>query len=189
MAAKPWPAGACTHSAGNAGTVCRAKAGFCDVAETCNGTSTTCPADGFVVNGTSCDDGNSCTSNDVCTNGLCAGAGVQCLTPPACHTATGATCSLPSGTCVYPAVTDGTSNTILVTEADDAVAWTKPDAELKFDPKAKPSFNGAGSLHPGGFNALFGDGSVRFIKMAVNAQVFFALITRAGGEVVAADAY
>jgi prepilin-type processing-associated H-X9-DG protein len=87
------------------------------------------------------------------------------------------------------AVTDGTSNTILVTEANDAVPWTKPDAELKFDPKAKPSLNGAGSPHPGGFSVLFGDGSVRFIKMSVNVQVFFALITRAGGEVIAADAY
>src|SRR5207249_4975879 len=38
---------ACTHPAGNAGTVCRASAGLCDVAETCTGTATTCPTDGF----------------------------------------------------------------------------------------------------------------------------------------------
>src|SRR5262249_20342164 len=37
--------GQCTHLAGNAGTVCRPAAGACDVAETCTGTSTTCPAD------------------------------------------------------------------------------------------------------------------------------------------------
>jgi hypothetical protein len=35
----------CTHPAGNAGTLCRAAAGICDVVETCNGVSTTCPAD------------------------------------------------------------------------------------------------------------------------------------------------
>jgi prepilin-type processing-associated H-X9-DG protein len=44
------------------------------------------------------------------------------------------------------------------------------------------------SLHPGGCNFLFGDGSVRFIKETVNPQVFSALATRAGGEVISADA-
>jgi hypothetical protein len=41
-------AGACDHPAGNAGTECRASGGVCDVAESCDGASTTCPADGFV---------------------------------------------------------------------------------------------------------------------------------------------
>ena len=50
------------------------------------------------------------------------------------------------------AITDGTSNTVMVVEATDAVPWTKPD-DLKFDPNAKPTLNGAGSPHPGGFNA------------------------------------
>src|SRR5205814_3102172 len=45
---------ACTHPAGNAGTVCRAAAGLCDVAETCTGSSPACPADGFAANTTSC---------------------------------------------------------------------------------------------------------------------------------------
>jgi prepilin-type processing-associated H-X9-DG protein len=85
-------------------------------------------------------------------------------------------------------ITDGTSNTILVVEANDAVPWTKPD-DLKFDPNAKPSLRGAGSPHPGGFNAAFGDGSVRFIKNSINLITWQALITRAGGEVVAADAF
>ena len=66
--------------------------------------------------------------------------------------------------------------------------WTKPD-ELKFDPNAKPSLYGAGSPHPGGFNVAFADGSVRFIKNAIKPEVWKAIITRAGGEVIAADQY
>ena len=61
-------------------------------------------------------------------------------------------------------ITDGTSNTIMVVEAAEAVPWTKPDSDLDFDPEARPSLYGAGSPHPGGFDAMFADGSVRFIK-------------------------
>ena len=85
-------------------------------------------------------------------------------------------------------VTDGTSNTVMVVESKDAVPWTKPD-ELMFDPEAKPSFQGAGSPHPGGFNTGFADGSVRFIKNSVSLQVWKALITRASGEVISSDSY
>ncbi len=85
-------------------------------------------------------------------------------------------------------ITDGTSNTILVVESKDAVPWTKPD-DLKFDPNAKPSLYGAGSPHPGGFNVAFADGSVRFIRNTIKLEVWKALITRAGGEVIAADQY
>ena len=45
------------------------------------------------------------------------------------------------------------------------------------------------SLHPGGCNFLFGDGSVRFIKETVNPKAFSSLATRAGGEVVSADQF
>jgi prepilin-type processing-associated H-X9-DG protein len=46
-----------------------------------------------------------------------------------------------------------------------------------------------GSLHPGGANFAMGDGSVRFIKESIAPQTYHALGTRAGGEVVSADAY
>jgi len=85
-------------------------------------------------------------------------------------------------------VTDGTSNIIAVAESKDAVPWTKPD-DMHFDRQAAPSLYGAGSPHPGGFNCGFADGSVRFIKNSIAKIVFQALITRAGGEVIANDAF
>jgi prepilin-type processing-associated H-X9-DG protein len=86
-------------------------------------------------------------------------------------------------------ITDGTSNTIMVVEAGEAVPWTKPDSDLPFDPDAKASLYGAGSPHPGGFNAVMGDGSVRFFKNSISAEIFRALITRAGGEVIPGGAF
>ena len=57
-----------------------------------------------------------------------------------------------------------------------------------------PNYKGAGpddfwSLHPGGCNFLFCDGSARFLKESVNPRVFSALSTRSGGEVVSADQF
>ena len=45
------------------------------------------------------------------------------------------------------------------------------------------------SLHPGGVNVGFADGSVRFVKDSVNPQTWWAIGTRANGEVVSSDAY
>jgi prepilin-type N-terminal cleavage/methylation domain-containing protein/prepilin-type processing-associated H-X9-DG protein len=45
------------------------------------------------------------------------------------------------------------------------------------------------SLHPGGVNFLFADGSVHFIKNSINPIPYRALATRAGGEVISADSY
>jgi prepilin-type processing-associated H-X9-DG protein len=85
-------------------------------------------------------------------------------------------------------VTDGTSNALMVVEATDAVPWTKPE-DLSFDPAAAASLIGAGSPHPGGFNASMADGAVRFFKTTIDLKVFRSLITRAGGEVVAPGAF
>jgi prepilin-type N-terminal cleavage/methylation domain-containing protein/prepilin-type processing-associated H-X9-DG protein len=43
--------------------------------------------------------------------------------------------------------------------------------------------------HPGGANALMGDGSVRFIKQSINLLVWQALSSRAVGEVISADSF
>jgi prepilin-type N-terminal cleavage/methylation domain-containing protein/prepilin-type processing-associated H-X9-DG protein len=45
------------------------------------------------------------------------------------------------------------------------------------------------SLHPGGANFLFADGSVRFIKEQVGFSIFQGLATRQGGEVLSADQF
>lgn len=44
------------------------------------------------------------------------------------------------------------------------------------------------SMHPGGVNVLFGDGSVRFLKSTVNNAVWWAIGSRNGGEVLSSDA-
>jgi prepilin-type processing-associated H-X9-DG protein len=47
----------------------------------------------------------------------------------------------------------------------------------------------AGSLHPGGANALFADGHVRFIRETISAPTWRSLGTRRGGEIVSSDAF
>src|SRR2546422_7362749 len=94
---------ACTHPAGNAGTVCRAAAGECDLAETCDGSSTACPTDVFKASGTTCtDDGNACTTD------VCNGASATC-THPAGNA--GALCRAAAGECDVAENCTGTSTT------------------------------------------------------------------------------
>jgi prepilin-type processing-associated H-X9-DG protein len=45
------------------------------------------------------------------------------------------------------------------------------------------------SYHRGGINALFGDGSVRFIKETIDLVAFRSILSLAGGETVSADQY
>jgi prepilin-type N-terminal cleavage/methylation domain-containing protein/prepilin-type processing-associated H-X9-DG protein len=71
-----------------------------------------------------------------------------------------------------------------------------PEEGTPSDPTANPP-NGAnlnfvggfGSNHPGGANFGFGDGSVRFLKNAINAKVYRYLGNRADGEMVSADQF
>ncbi len=91
-------------------------------------------------------------------------------------------------------ITDGTSNTILVVEAKEAVPWTKPETDIPFEEdkpgeQPKPLLDKLGGHFNNGFNALFCDGSVRFIRESVNLRVLRALITRDGGEVISSDSF
>ena len=45
------------------------------------------------------------------------------------------------------------------------------------------------AFHPKGANTLFVDGSVHFLPQTIDEFVFFALVTRAGGEVIPGDAF
>ncbi|MGD9644958.1 MAG: DUF1559 domain-containing protein [Pirellulales bacterium] len=80
-------------------------------------------------------------------------------------------------------IRDGTSNTILLVEADDehAVTWTAPD-DLKYDAD-KPS-TGLGSHYGEGFLAVMGDGSVRFFEESVPVETLRALFSPNGREVI-----
>src|SRR5262249_54092995 len=80
-------------------------------------------------------------------------------------------------------ITDGTSNTILIVDADADLAqpWTKPD-DLKIDPR-QPEAGLFGSSRTG-CNVAFADGSVRFLTRRINRTMLYALFTRNGGEII-----
>ena len=116
--------------------------------------------------------------------------------------------------CRMADITDGTSNTILYAEdAGRPQLWHKgqrvpgtvisggpwalrgliwgnpPDAEEPPWPCAINCSNHQQiySFHPGGANAVFADGSVHFLQEGISIRVLAALVTRAGGELVAAS--
>jgi hypothetical protein len=51
------------------------------------------------------------------------------------------------------------------------------------------NIEGVYSFHPGGTQAVFGDGSVRFIRQDVSTRLFARLVTRSGDEPVNLDDY
>lgn len=80
------------------------------------------------------------------------------------------------------AITDGTSNTIMIVEAnaDRAVPWTKP-ADLPID--VENPLAGLGDVYDkAGFLALFADGSVRFITKTIDLKTLRHLFEMADGN-------
>jgi RHS repeat-associated protein len=125
--------GTCT--ALTAGTVCRAQAGSCDVAETCNGTSFACPADTFQPStyvcraaAGECDAAETCTGTSAtcpsdskkpvgtpctddgnpCSLDQCDGTNVTCQHPAG---NAGAVCRATAGDCDVAETCTGTSTT------------------------------------------------------------------------------
>jgi prepilin-type N-terminal cleavage/methylation domain-containing protein/prepilin-type processing-associated H-X9-DG protein len=133
----------------------------------------------------------------------------------------------------FATITDGTSNTLMVSETiqgqhgdirgftwwGDSAAfetWLAPNSPLP-DVMQSTSYCGPNpgtaaifpiidrpnppciatgaptmasrSRHPSGLNSLFCDGSVKFMKNSININIWRALSTSAGGEVISSDAY
>ena len=78
-------------------------------------------------------------------------------------------------------ITDGTSNTIAVIEAGEAVIWSKPDTDIPFDPKKL--LPALGKDIDGAFHAATLDGAVHRIRRDYDGDTMKAFITIAGGEV------
>jgi prepilin-type N-terminal cleavage/methylation domain-containing protein/prepilin-type processing-associated H-X9-DG protein len=81
------------------------------------------------------------------------------------------------GYCVYPY-----QNNPVCTPPNTTANVANPTGSM-------PAFNTARSYHSGGVNAVFSDGSVKFIKDSINLPVWQALSTTRGNEVIASDAY
>jgi prepilin-type N-terminal cleavage/methylation domain-containing protein/prepilin-type processing-associated H-X9-DG protein len=109
-------------------------------------------------------------------------------------------------------ITDGTSNTLLVGEkrmnlqflgsrqADDDTGYASGfDADVVRKTELTPAADyraatGDGELrfgasHPGGFNALLADGSVRKLSFSIDSTVFRLLGERADGQALNGDAF
>lgn len=80
----------------------------------------------------------------------------------------------------FVAITDGTSNTILVVEAGEGVPWTKPQDLPYSDKEALPKL-GQGK---NGFAVLMCDGSVKQFRSDFDVQQMRYAILRADGNVV-----
>jgi prepilin-type processing-associated H-X9-DG protein len=82
-------------------------------------------------------------------------------------------------------ITDASHETLLIAEVTEAdIPWIKPD-DIDVTRHPKPGDRlGISSDHAGGFQALFVDGSVRFVNKTIEQATFDALVTRNGDESV-----
>jgi len=88
----------------------------------------------------------------------------------------------------FNTITDGSSNTVAVIEAANAVTWTKPD-DIVLPAKPAP---GAlkkliGGQFPNGFNVLMWDGSVRFVADTISENTLRLLFDPRDGMVIPSD--
>jgi prepilin-type N-terminal cleavage/methylation domain-containing protein/prepilin-type processing-associated H-X9-DG protein len=67
--------------------------------------------------------------------------------------------------------------------------WNDCSSYASGNSVANSEFSNATSMHPGGANFVFADGSVHFLKSSINMNTYWALGTRNDGEVISADSY
>ena len=79
---------------------------------------------------------------------------------------------------------DGTSNTILMVEAGEAVPWTKPEDLPYARDEPLPSLGG---LFVNTIRTALADGSVHFFKRETSEETIRAAITRNGGDSLGPD--
>jgi hypothetical protein len=85
----------------------------------------------------------------------------------------------------FAQVTDGTSNTLLIVEAAQAVPWTKPE-DVLYDARAS-ILNRLGDPTRPAFLAAMADGSIRSIKKTISEQTLRNAITPADGNALGPD--
>jgi prepilin-type processing-associated H-X9-DG protein len=98
-------------------------------------------------------------------------------------------CLIPKKSRRLAEITDAHDSTIMVIEAGDenAVPWMAPvDADETLVMNLGPTTK---LHHPGGMNAGFVDGSVRFLKTSIPARVRRALISISGNDKVDSNEY
>jgi hypothetical protein len=78
-------------------------------------------------------------------------------------------------------IRDGTSTTILIVEARDAIPWSKP-GDVAYDPRGPVPL--LGMFNNGDFTAAMADGTVHRFRRGTDEKLIRACITRDGGEVV-----
>ena len=90
-------------------------AGVCDSKSGCSNAA--------LPDGTTCDDGNLCTLDDVCAAGACAGAALPCTTGDACNP-TGQ-CNAGTGQCEYSPAPEGTDCLLGMGTPDETPSYCK----------------------------------------------------------------
>jgi prepilin-type N-terminal cleavage/methylation domain-containing protein/prepilin-type processing-associated H-X9-DG protein len=114
-------------------------------------------------------------------------ADCQLASPPIFYNQTGAAWAsgeMTSTTYNHVTTPNGRSCAIMSMAQMGVPSWSGDATSLPWYMQVPPS-----SAHPGGVNVLAGDGSVRFVKNSVSVPAWRAFGSRAGGEVVSADAY
>ena len=94
---------------------------------------------------------------------------------------------------------DGADRTIMVVPSEDLVPWTAPGVvpwtareDQWISDRSVGSYGGdfeGPDTKNEGFNALFVDGSVRYIRLTTPRRILLALFTRNGGEAIRSDEF